>query len=102
MGALAAGDSGARCLQLNPQLALIRIHMLDPHLQRLPRVGIDPFRHTHQIHRQVRDMHQRQSILGPQPAQEERSPGLLAMHAQPDLLPVTLVLPTDLNPLSQR
>ena len=63
MGPLAARGSGAQGLQLNPQFALIRIHVLDAHLQRLPRFRIDSIRHTDQIHRQIRDMHQRQPIL---------------------------------------
>ena len=60
---MAARDSGAQGFQLKPQFALIRIHVLDAHLQRLPRFRIDPIRHTHQIHRQISDMHQRQPIL---------------------------------------
>ena len=55
----------------------------------------------HQVHRQIRHVHQCQSVLGTQPAQELNRPHLLAMLLQPDLLPVSLVLSTDLDRLPQ-
>mgnify|MGYP007113551023 CR=1 FL=1 len=47
-------------------------------------------------------MHQAQSVLGAQPTQEQGSPVLLAVVVEPHLLPVALILPTDLNALADR
>ena len=55
-----------------------------------------------QIHGQGINVHQPQPVLGPQPAQETGRPMLTPMRRKPHLLPVTLVFPADLHPLSER
>ena len=47
-------------------------------------------------------MNQGKTVLGAQPAQKLCWPGGIAMLFEPDLLPMPLILATDLNRLAQR
>ena len=75
--------------------------MRHAHCQRLTRSGVTSLGCTHQIHGQIGNVDQGEAVLGPQPAQEDHAPPLLAMTGQPDLLPVALILSGNLNGLPQ-
>ena len=96
-----ARQPGAELLKAQFQLALVRVDMDDGHRQQLPRRWILAVGMAHQIHCQIRNMHQSQPVLRAQPAQKLHGPLLLAMLLQPHLLSVALVLPTDLDRLPQ-
>ena len=53
-------------------------------------------------HGQIVDMHQRQMVLLPQPAEELQAPSLTGMGGEPNPLPVSLILTADLNGLAHR
>ena len=71
------------------------------HGQGLTRGWVRSLSNTHQIHRQIRHMNKGQTLLGSQPTQEDDRPALVTVASQPDLLPVALIFPGDLDGLTQ-